>query len=166
MCFIFHCFKHSSIQKEHLNAFFVCQYNTHPVKKYHWCTKNLKVFFFIELLWSPQFSVSDIRWMCFISLHAVYLTFSSLSLKDTHWEDPQCFTQQQRSLAASDLLHILTYSIKFYTLHFHIWEYSCFKNVIYQIDRKWTVASFRKFCSKIWVDFCLNDAHRVKLTHC
>ena len=123
----------------------------------------MKVFFLIELLWFPQFSVSDLRWISFISLHAVYLTFSSLSLKDTHLENPQCFTQQQRGLAASDLLHMLTYSIKFYTLHFHILEYSCFKDVIYQIVRKRTVASFRKFWSKIWNDFCLNDTHREKL---
>ena len=31
------------------------------------------------------------------------------------------------------------------------------KNVIHQIDKKWTVTSFSKFYGKTWVGFCLNS---------
>ena len=157
MCFIFHCFRHSK-------RAFTCILRL--LLKYTSCKEISLMYWKLEsVLLDWIIMISSI--FCFRFkmnfFHFVYFTFSSLSLKDTHLKNPQCFTQQQRGLAASDLLHMLTYSIKFYTLHFHISEYSCFKDVIYQIVRKRTVASFKKFWSKIWNDFCLNDTHREKL---
>ena len=63
-------------------------------------------------------------------------------LNDTHRERQVFHSIQYRNgwLAASDLFHMLTQSVQFYTLHF---QYSCLKNVIYQIDskNKWLLLS-------------------------
>ena len=56
-------------------------------------------------------------------------------------------------LAASDLFHIFTQSIKFYTFHY---QYRCLKNMIYQIDSKngWLLLSAR-FKAKFRLVFVL-----------
>ena len=54
-----------------------------------------------------------------------------LSLNDTHREI--LCSVQEWLLAASNLFHMFTQSIKFYTFHYHS---RCFKNVIHQIDSK------------------------------
>ena len=54
-------------------------------------------------------------------------------LDDTHRERLAFHSIQYKNgwLAATDLFHMFTQSIKFYTFHY---QYNCLKNVIHQID--------------------------------
>ena len=56
-------------------------------------------------------------------------------------------------LAASDLFHVFTQAIKFYTFHY---EYRCLKNVIHQIDSKngWVLLA-ASFTAKFGLVFVL-----------
>ena len=75
-------------------------------------------------------------------LQAVYVSCKTLlrvneiyPLNETHKERLVFHTVQYWNgwLAASDLFHMFTQSIKFYTFHY---QYRCLKNVIHQIDSK------------------------------
>ena len=59
------------------------------------------------------------------------------------------FSTRNGCLAASDLFHIFTQSIKFYEFHYAHQEYRFWK--IWSM-----VAPFSKFYGKSWVEFCLN----------
>ena len=60
-------------------------------------------------------------------------------------------------LTTSNLFHMFTQSIKFYTFHY---QYRCLKNVIHHIDSKNGWCSFQQVYGKIWVIFCLNTGKR------
>ena len=76
-------------------------------------------------------------------------------LDDTHRERLAFHSIQYRNrwLAASDLFHMFTQSIKFYTFHY---QYKCLKNVIHQIDSKnrWLLLS-ASFTAKFGLVFVL-----------
>ena len=73
-------------------------------------------------------------------------------LNDTH-RKKLCFTQFSTGMAASDVFHVFTQSIKFYTFRH---QCRCLKNVIHQIDRKneWLLLS-TSFTTKFGLVFVL-----------
>ena len=86
-----------------------------------------------------------------------YSAKSFRDINETHREKRLVFYSiQYRNgwLAASDLFHRFTQSIKFYTFHY---QYRCSKNVIHQIDSKngWLLLSAASFTEKFGLGFVL-----------
>ena len=85
---------------------------------------------------------SNLHWCMFNSTHRQKL-FYSVQYKNSWKQRLCCFWS----------FSYVSQSIKFYTLR--IKEYSCFKKVFHQIDRKWMVAPFSNFFGKIRLLFVL-----------
>ena len=98
--------------------------------------------------------------VCFITrLMLSQSTAMGKSFNVTHTEKPG-FTQfnariyWKRSLAVSDLFHMFTQSVKFYTFHCHILTSpDVLSKMIHQINIAWMVAPLSNSYGKIWVSF-------------
>ena len=67
-----------------------------------------------------------------------------------------CFIQFSTRTAASDLFHLFTQSIGFYTFHYHILKSADVeKDDSSNRQQKWMVAPLGKIYGKIWVGFVL-----------
>ena len=90
-----------------------------------------------------------------ISVTVIHKTDGKNPINDTHRERLVFHSIQYRDgwLAASDLFHMFTQSIKFYTFHY---QCRCLKNVVHQIDSKngWLLLS-ASFTAKFGLVFVL-----------
>ena len=132
--------------------------------KYYWriFLTNYTFFKTIQVLKSPRRCLTSylknsltVNFSSLIFDRFVWIPYLSLYINDTRREQLVFHSIQYRDgwLAASDLFHMFTQSIKFYTFHY---QCRCLKNVIHQIDSKngWLLLS-ASFTAKFGLVFVL-----------
>ena len=90
-------------------------------------------------VWDSEFAYADrnnLRKKLHLRCASEYASELAFEVNDTHHRERlvfQSFQYWNGWLAASDLFHMFTQAIKFYTFHY---QYRCLKNVLHQIDSK------------------------------